>query len=108
MDFEPTMPSKPPSITTSEHYPSLISPTDFGEEAKDFDFGSTKGPSLSVLLQEFSQMLSVDQAYDQVMKNLGTISQSDFSVDTAERINGQLGRSAGEFLADLPLPESRQ
>jgi len=60
----------------------------------------------SFLLQEFSQMLGVDQAYDQAMKNLGEILHSDFSVDTAERINGQLGSSAGEFLDDLPLPES--
>ena len=60
----------------------------------------------SFLLQEFSQMLGVDLAYDQAMKNLGSILQSDFSVDTAERINGQLGRSAGEFLANLPLPEA--
>ncbi len=60
----------------------------------------------SLLLQEFSQMLGVDQAYDQAMKNLGEILHSDFSVDTAERINGQLGSSAGEFLADLPVPES--
>ncbi len=60
----------------------------------------------SFLLQEFSQMLGVDQAYDQAMKNLGEILHSDFSVDTAERINGQLGRSAGEFLAALPVPAS--
>jgi len=60
----------------------------------------------SFLLQEFSQMLGVDQAYEQAMKNLDRILHSDFSVDTAERINGQLGRSAGEFLADLPVPES--
>ena len=51
-------------------------------------------------------MLSVDQAYDQAMKNLGTIFGSDFSVDTAERVNGTMGRSAGEFLDDLPMPEA--
>jgi len=60
----------------------------------------------SFLLQEFSQMLGVDQAYDQAMKNLGQILHSDFSVDTAERTNGRLGSSAGEFLADLPMPEA--
>ncbi len=59
----------------------------------------------SFLLQEFSQMLGVDQAYDQAMKNLSQILGSDFSVDTAERINKQIGSSAGEFLTDLPLPE---
>jgi len=60
----------------------------------------------SFLLQEFSQMLGVDQAYDQAMKNLGKILGSHFSVDTAERVNGNMGRSAGEFLADLPVPEA--
>jgi len=59
----------------------------------------------SFLLQEFSQMLGVDQAYDQAMENLGKIFGSDFSVDTAERVNGNMGRSAGEFLDDLPMPE---
>jgi len=60
----------------------------------------------SFLLQEFSQMLGVDQAYDQAMKNLGQILGSDFSVDTAERINGAMGQAADEFLGDLPDPES--
>ena len=60
----------------------------------------------SFLLQEFSQMLGVDQAYDQAMKNLGKIFGSDFSVDTAERVNGNMGRSAGEFLDELPMPEA--
>jgi len=59
----------------------------------------------SFLLQELSQMLDVDQAYDQAMKNLGRFLGSRFSVDTAEQINGRMGVSAGEFLADLPLPE---
>ena len=67
---------------------------------------SLPGSRWSFLLREFSQMLGVDQAYDQAMKNLGQLLGSSFSVDTAERINGQMGRSAGEFLADLPLPDA--
>ena len=67
---------------------------------------SLPGSRWSFLLREFSQMLGVDQAYDQAMKNLGQFLGSSFSVDTAERINGQMGRSAGEFLADLPLPDA--
>ncbi len=59
----------------------------------------------SFLLQEFSQMLGVDQAYDQAMKNIGHILGGKFSVDTAERVNGQLGKAAGEYLNDLPMPE---
>jgi hypothetical protein len=58
----------------------------------------------SFLLQEFSQMLGVDQAYDQAMKNLAKIFGSTLSVDTAERVNANMGREAGEFLSDLPLP----
>ncbi len=60
----------------------------------------------SFLLQEFSQMFGVDQAYDQAMGNLEKIFGGKFSVDTAERINGQLGIAAGQFLADLPKPEA--
>lgn len=61
----------------------------------------------SFLLQEFSQMLGVDQAYDQAMKNLGRILGSKFSVDTAQRVNHQLGKTAGEYLSDLPAPEEK-
>jgi hypothetical protein len=59
----------------------------------------------SFLLQEFSQMLGVDQAYDQAMKNLSRILGGDFSVDTAERINAAMGQAASEFLGGLPAPE---
>jgi hypothetical protein len=59
----------------------------------------------SYLLQEFSQMLAVDSAYEQAMDNLGKIIGGTFSVDTAERINAELGQAAGEFLGDLPEVE---
>ena len=59
----------------------------------------------SYLLQEFSQMLCVDQAYDQAMTNLGGILGGRFSVDTTQQINSQVGVAAGEFLDDLPDPE---
>ena len=59
----------------------------------------------SFLLQEFSQMLSVDSSYEQAMENLGRILRQRFSVDTAENINAELARAAGEFLSDLPDPE---
>lgn len=58
----------------------------------------------SHLLQEFTQMLSVDQAYEQAMSNLGQILGGTFSVDTAQQINAQLGQAAGEYLDDLPEP----
>lgn len=59
----------------------------------------------SHLMQEFSQVFCVDQAYGEAASNLGLVLNDQFSVDTMETINQQLGRSAGEFLADLPEPD---
>jgi hypothetical protein len=59
----------------------------------------------SYLLQEFTQMLAVDSAYEQATNNLSRILGGKFSVDTAERINGEMGRTAGQFLLDLPDPK---
>jgi hypothetical protein len=59
----------------------------------------------SHFLQEFSQMFCVDHAFGQSAANLGEVLKSRFSVDTIEKINQQLGKSAGEFLSDLPVPE---
>lgn len=59
----------------------------------------------SYLLQEFTQMLAVDSAYEQATNNLSRILGGKLSVDTAERINGEMGRTAGQFLFDLPDPE---
>lgn len=59
----------------------------------------------SYLLQEYSQMLAVDSAYELAMENLGKILDGDFSVDTAEGINAQMGQAAGDFLGDLPKPK---
>lgn len=59
----------------------------------------------SYLLQAWTQMLSVDSAYQQAMDNLQVILGGEkFSVDTAETINSQMGKDAGEYLADLPKP----
>ena len=61
----------------------------------------------SYLLEQWTQMLSVDSAYQQAMDNLHAILGGEkLSVDTAERINGQMGRAAGAFLDDLPKPEA--
>jgi hypothetical protein len=60
----------------------------------------------SYLLQEFSQMFCVDQAFGQAATNLGGVLKNRYSVDTIEKINQRLGTSAGEFLAALPAPES--
>ena len=59
----------------------------------------------SHLMQEFSQVFCVEQSYDQAAANLELVLNQQFSVDTVESINQQMGHSAGEFLADLPEPE---
>lgn len=59
----------------------------------------------SYLLQELTQMLAVDSAYELALENLGKVLGGSFSVDTAESINEQMGQAAGEFFQDLPRPE---
>jgi hypothetical protein len=59
----------------------------------------------SYLLQQWTQMLCVDAAYQQAMDNLQVILGGEkLSVDTAESVNGQMGRAAGGYLGDLPKP----
>lgn len=59
----------------------------------------------SYLLQQWTQMLCVDSAYQQAMDNLQVIlGCENLSVDTAENINGQMGQAAGAYLGDLPKP----
>ena len=59
----------------------------------------------SYLLQQWTQMLCADSAYQQAMDNLRVILGGEkFSVDTAEKVNGQMGETAGEYLDDLPKP----
>ena len=59
----------------------------------------------SFLLQEFSQMFCVDQAFNQGSTNLSTVLGGKFSIDTLEKINQQIGEQAGEYLDDLPSPD---
>ena len=58
----------------------------------------------SYLLEEFSQMFCVDQAFGQVSQNLKSVFGGEFSVDTLETTNARLGQQAHEVLADLPQP----
>ena len=61
------------------------------------------------LLQQWTQMLCVDSAYQQAMDNLQVMLGGDkFSVDTAEKVNGQMGQAAGAYLGDLPKTRRRQ
>ncbi len=56
----------------------------------------------SYLLQEFTQMLAVDSAYEQAMHNLGQILGGRFSVDTAENINAKWARPRVSSSASCP------
>jgi hypothetical protein len=59
----------------------------------------------SFLLQEFSQMLAVDSAFNLASENLGKFLGGKFSVDTIERINQSMGQHAGEYVDRLPIPD---
>jgi hypothetical protein len=64
------------------------------------------------LLQEFSQMLAIDQSYEQAMNRLGTILGSTFSVDTAENIHSEMGQEdatkSAEFETAKKNPGNRR
>ena len=63
------------------------------------------GRCWSYLLQQWRQMLCADSAFQQAIDNLRVILGGEkFSVDTAEKVNGQMGQTAGEYLDDLPKP----
>ena len=59
----------------------------------------------SFLLEEFSQMFCVEQAFNQASDNLQTVFGSNFSVQTLEHVSGRVGKQADTFLDDLPQPD---
>ena len=61
----------------------------------------------SYLLQEYSQMFCVEQAFGLAAQNLATVFGGNFSVDTLESVNVQMGRDAEGFLGDLPTPPAK-
>ena len=62
----------------------------------------------SYLLQEYSQMFCVDQAFGQAAQNLSTVFGGTFSVATLESVNVQMGQDADAFLCDLPTPPAEK
>ena len=64
--------------------------------------------SWSYMLQEFSQMFCVDQAFNQASANLETVFGSKHSIDTLELINFKMGQEADAFLDHLPTPATNQ
>lgn len=61
----------------------------------------------SYLLQEFSQLFCVDQAFNQASKNLESIWGAKFSIDTLEQTSQRMGQQADKFLDELPTPKKR-
>ncbi|MEZ6097182.1 MAG: hypothetical protein R3C03_23660 [Pirellulaceae bacterium] len=59
----------------------------------------------SYLLQEFSQIFCVDQAFGVASRNLEHIFGGKFSRDTLEGVNQKMGAAAGSFLAKDPTPD---
>lgn len=62
----------------------------------------------SYLLQEFSQLFCVDQAFGLAAQNMATLLGGTFSVDTLESVNAQMGQDAEIFLSDLPTPPANE
>jgi hypothetical protein len=62
----------------------------------------------SFLLQEYSQLFSVGEAFRQASMNLETVFGRKFSVDILEQTNQRMGQEAGEFLDRLPTPPADQ
>jgi hypothetical protein len=58
----------------------------------------------SFLLQEFSQLFCVEQAFNQASRNLETVLGGRFSVDTLEHTSQRMGVEADNFLDALPVP----
>ena len=61
----------------------------------------------SYLLQEFSQMFCVDQAFNQAADNLETVLGAKFAVDTLEQTSQRMGVEADAFLDELPTPKKK-
>lgn len=58
----------------------------------------------SPLLEEFTQLFAVDQAFELAAANFERIFRQRLSVDTMERVNHQMGASAAVFLDSLQPP----
>ena len=60
----------------------------------------------SPLLEEFTQLFAVDQAFEMAAANFERIFRQRLSVDTLERVNHQMGASAAVFLDSLQPPSA--
>lgn len=58
----------------------------------------------SPLLQEFTMLFSVEQAFDTAGEAFEAIFRQKLSVDTLEKVSRRMGTQAGEFLDELEVP----
>lgn len=58
----------------------------------------------SPLLQEFTMLLSIEQAFDTAAESFAAIFRQKLSVDTLENVSRRMGARAGEFLDTLAAP----
>jgi hypothetical protein len=62
----------------------------------------------SYLLQEWDQLLGVEQAFGRVVDTMRTVLRLEQSVDSLERMNRKMSEAVGEFRAQLPAPDPDQ
>lgn len=62
----------------------------------------------SPLVQEFTLLFSVEQAFDLAATTFETLFRQRLSVDTLEQVSRRRGAAAGEFLDDLPTPPAEE
>lgn len=62
----------------------------------------------SPLLQEFTMLLGVEQAFDTAAESFATIFRQRLSVDTLEKVSRRMGARAGEFLDELETPPAEE
>lgn len=62
----------------------------------------------SHMLQEFTQLFSIEQAFEPAAEAFARIFRQRLSVDTLEHVNQQMGVEAGEFLDGLAAPPSAE
>lgn len=62
----------------------------------------------SPLLQEFTMLFGVEQAFDTTAESFEAIFRQKLSVDTLEKVSRRMGTQAGEFLDELPPPPAEE
>ena len=62
----------------------------------------------SHLLEEFTQLFSVEQAFAPAAKAFERVFRQRLPVDTLEEVNERMGREAGEFLENLEPPPAQE